>query len=250
MKDTPSKTHQLTQTMTPAEESLRPIIEGFQYFKEHVFPTQQPLFQKLANQQNPRAMVITCADSRVVPELITQCAPGDLFVTRNVGNIVPPYGQMMGGVSTAIEYAVMVLKVQHIIICGHSDCGAMNAVLNPASLTQMPTVKAWLNHADTAKAMVREQCGCADQQHLGLLTEENVIAQLDHLRTHPAVASKIATGQLFIHGWIYDIEHGEIDAYDHQQHQFRPLLSATLPTATPQARHHRSGHAPTSMDMA
>lgn len=248
MKDSTSETHQPTPPMTPAEEALQHIVEGFQHFKDHVFPTQQPLFQKLANQQNPRAMVITCADSRIVPELITQCAPGDLFVTRNVGNIVPPYGQMMGGVSTAIEYAVLVLKVQHIIICGHSDCGAMKAVLNPASLEKMPTVKAWLNHADTAKAMVREQCGCADHPHLGLLTEENVISQLDHLRTHPSVASKIATGQLFIHGWVYDIEHGEIQAYDNQQHRFRPLLSATLPTATPQARYRRPDHEPTQTD--
>ncbi|MBN0466730.1 carbonic anhydrase, partial [Pseudomonas aeruginosa] len=100
------------------------------------------LFKKLANSQRPRAMFITCADSRIVPELITQSSPGDLFVTRNVGNVVPPYGQMNGGVSTAIEYAVLALGVHHIIVCGHSDCGAMRAVLDQQTLERMPTVKA------------------------------------------------------------------------------------------------------------
>lgn len=220
-----------------AEEALQSIVDGFKRFRSEVFPQQEELFKKLATAQNPRAMFITCADSRVVPELITQSSPGDLFVNRNVGNVVPPYGQMMGGVSTAIEYAVMALGVQHIIICGHSDCGAMKAVLNPAELERMPTVKTWLRHAEVAKTVVADNCGCADHTTLGILTEENVVAQLDHLRTHPSVASRLACGQLFIHGWVYDIETSEIKAYDAQEGAFRLIGDGPLPMATPRPRY-------------
>ena len=143
-----------------ADDALKRIVDGFQHFRREVFPEQQALFKKLANSQRPRAMFITCADSRIVPELITQSSPGDLFVTRNVGNVVPPYGQMNGGVSTAIEYAVLALGVHHIIVCGHSDCGAMRAVLDPQTLERMPTVKAWLRHAEVARTVVADNCDC------------------------------------------------------------------------------------------
>ncbi|WP_417663279.1 carbonic anhydrase [Pseudomonas sp.] len=221
-----------------ADEALQYIVEGFRRFRKEVFPQQEELFKKLAHEQTPRAMFITCADSRIVPELITQTNPGDLFVTRNVGNVVPPYGQMMGGVSTAIEFAVMALNVHHIIVCGHSDCGAMKAVLNPESLERMPTVKAWLRHAEVAKTVVAENCGCVDHHTtLGLLTKENVLAQLDHLRTHPSVAAKIASGQLFVHGWVYDIETSEIVAYDAELGEFRSIDEGPTPLATPRARY-------------
>ena len=222
----------------PADAALQLIVEGFLHFQHEVFPQQKDLFKKLATAQRPRAMFIACADSRIVPELITQSAPGDLFVTRNVGNVVPPYGQMNGGVSTAIEYANLVLGVQHIIVCGHSDCGAMRGVLNPSSLETMPTVKAWLRHAEVAKTMVQENCACANEaDSMHRLTEENVIAQLQHLRTHPSVASRIASGQLFIHGWIYDIETSGIKAYDAEQGAFLPLNDLqSIPSATPKAR--------------
>jgi len=221
-----------------ADAALRQIVDGFLRFHHDVFPQQEELFKKLATAQAPKAMFITCADSRIVPELITQSSPGDLFVTRNVGNVVPPYGQMNGGVSTAIEYAVLALGVQHIIICGHSDCGAMRAVLNPDSLEKMPTVKAWLRHAEVAKTMVHDNCNCTDESEtMHVLTEENVIAQLQHLRTHPSVASRMANGQLFIHGWVYDIETSKIKAYDADQSRFLPLDgSRPIPVATPKAR--------------
>ena len=221
-----------------ADAALQLIVEGFMHFHHEVFPQQKDLFKKLATAQRPRAMFIACADSRIVPELITQSAPGDLFVTRNVGNVVPPYGQMNGGVSTAIEYANLALGVQHIIICGHSDCGAMRAVLNPASMEKMPTVKAWLRHAEVAKTMVQDNCECANEtEGMHILTEENVIAQLQHLRTHPSVASRIANGQLFIHGWVYNIETSQIKAYDAEQGCFLPLDNPlAIPCATPKAR--------------
>jgi carbonic anhydrase len=212
------------QEAETADAALQHIVDGFLHFHHEVFPQQEELFKKLATAQKPRAMFITCADSRIVPELITHSSPGDLFVTRNVGNVVPPYGQMNGGVSTAIEYAVLALGVQHIIICGHSDCGAMRAVLNPASLEKMPTVK--------------DNCNCTDESEtMHVLTEENVIAQLQHLRTHPSVASRMANGQLFIHGWVYDIETSKIKAYDADQSRFLPLDgSRPIPVATPKAR--------------
>ena len=221
-----------------ADAALQHIVDGFLHFHHDVFPQQEELFKKLATAQSPRAMFITCADSRIVPELITQSSPGDLFVTRNVGNVVPPYGQMNGGVSTAIEYAVLALGVQHIIVCGHSDCGAMRAVLNPDSLEKMPTVRAWLRHAEVAKAMVHDNCDCANEgESMKVLTEENDIAQLQHLRTHPSVASRMANGHLFIHGWIYNIETSEIRAYDAEKAAFRPLNGTEpIPSATPRAR--------------
>ncbi|MDB6142538.1 MAG: carbonate dehydratase [Pseudomonas sp.] len=221
-----------------AEVALQHIVDGFMHFRNEVFPDQEELFKKLATAQRPRAMFIACADSRIVPELITQSAPGDLFVTRNVGNVVPPYGQMNGGVSTAIEYAVIALGVHHIIICGHSDCGAMRAVLNPQTLEKMPTVAAWLRHAEVAKIVVEDNCHCADEQEtMQVLTQENVIAQLQHLRTHPSVASKMASGQLFIHGWVYSIETSEILAYDAEQDRFLPLDGTLpIPMATPRSR--------------
>lgn len=222
-----------------AQEALQHIVEGFQRFRHEVFPQQEELFRKLANAQRPRAMFITCADSRIVPELITQSSPGDLFVTRNVGNVVPPYGQMNGGVSTAIEYAVMALGVHHIIVCGHSDCGAMKAVMDPQTLERMPTVKAWLRHCEVAKTVVAENCHrCGDRETLEVLTEENVVAQLNHLSTHPSVASRIASGQLFIHGWVYCIETSEIKAYDAELGAFRPLDGeGPVPLATPRPRY-------------
>ncbi|MND92763.1 Carbonic anhydrase 1 [compost metagenome] len=221
-----------------AEDALKHIVDGFLHFHHEVFPQQEELFKKLATAQRPRAMFITCADSRIVPELITHSSPGDLFVTRNVGNVVPPYGQMNGGVSTAIEYAILALGVHHIIVCGHSDCGAMRAVLNPQSLEKMPTVKAWLRHAEVARTVVEDNCHCANEnESMQVLTEENVIAQLQHLRTHPSVASRMASGQLFIHGWIYSIETSEIRAYDAEQDCFLPLNGTQpIPCATPKGR--------------
>lgn len=220
-----------------AEDALSAIVGGFKRFRHEVFPQQEELFKALASAQNPRAMFITCADSRIVPELITQSAPGDLFVTRNVGNVVPAYGQMMGGVSTAIEYAVLALGVQHIIVCGHSDCGAMKAVLAPETLESMPTVKAWLRHSEVALRVVEENCACDSHDTLGILTEENVVAQLNHLCTHPSVAARVASSQLFIHGWVYDIETSAIRAYDAESGSFLPLDGEVVPMATPKARY-------------
>lgn len=218
---------------------MKKLVDGFLRFRTELYPQQEAFFRRLAaDPQHPLAMFITCADSRVIPELITQADPGDLFVCRNVGNIVPPYAQFTGGVSTAIEYAVMVLGVRHIIVCGHSDCGAMKATMQPDTISNLHAVSAWLRHAYIARQVVDENypgCGCEEKLHH--LTEENVIAQLDHLRTHPSVAARLARGDLGIHGWVYDIEHCTIRAFSAEQNCFVPLEQyADMPQATPRAR--------------
>ncbi|MBU2256176.1 MAG: carbonic anhydrase, partial [Gammaproteobacteria bacterium] len=124
-----------------------------------------------------------------------------------------------------------------IIVCGHSDCGAMKAVLAPETLESMPTVKAWLRHSEVALRVVEANCGCEGHDRLGILTEENVVAQLNHLCTHPSVAARVASGQLFIHGWVYDIETSEIKAYDAEKGEFRLIGDGPLPMATPRARY-------------
>jgi carbonic anhydrase len=157
--------------------------------------------------------------------MITQTQPGELFVCRNIGNIVPGYGEMLGGVSAVVEYAVMVLGVKHVVVCGHSDCGAMKGLLNPASTKDLPTVEAWLRNAQAAKSAVfaRKLEGDAAMQ---ALIEENVRLQLTHLRTHPAVAAALANGKIHLRGWVYDIGDGKITVLDETSNQFMPLDEA------------------------
>jgi carbonic anhydrase len=218
---------------------MESLLKGFSHFRERVYPEQQEVFKRLASGQTPHTFFITCADSRVMPELMFNTGPGELFVLRNIGNIVPPYSNHVGGVTAAIEYAVGVLGVSNIVVCGHSDCGAMKAVLKPESLDGLPSVAAWLRHADTARHVAASHGhALASDECLACLTEENIISQLDHLRTQPVVATRLAHGTLRIHGWIYDIAQGDIRAFDVQAGRFVPLLSrnGVAPEATPPAR--------------
>jgi carbonic anhydrase len=204
---------------------MQRLVDGHVRFKQSVFPRQEESFLKLAHAQHPQAMFITCADSRIVPELILQADPGDLFVYRNAGNIVPPYTAGYDGASAAIEFAVCALGVRHIIVCGHADCGAMKGVLHcdDPGLAAMPTVRAWLRHADAARQITGARDGGLEAPDaLDHLVHQNVIAQLYNLRTHPSVAAKLATGQLSIHGWVYHIASGSIVAVD-DGGQFAPL---------------------------
>ena len=182
-------------------------------FRTEVYPENEAAYlQAVSEPQRPEALFITCADSRVDPETITRSLTGDLFVTRNVGNLVPAYGEMMGGVSAVIEYAVTALKVKHVVVCGHSDCGAMKGLLNPEGLATMPTVKSWLKNAHAALS-VAESLAEPDEKPSALLrrlTEENVLLQMQHLRTHPSVAGAMAREELTISGWVYDIGTGEV----------------------------------------
>ena len=216
---------------------MQRLIEGYKQFRQHILPRRTPLFQKLATAQHPQTLLITCSDSRVVPDLITQTDPGELFICRNAGNMVPPYGEVHGGVSATIEYAVLALNVEHIIVCGHSDCGAMRGVLHPEKLGDMPTVQSWLRNADSARRTVIENYPpLTEEQHLRALTEENVLSQLDHLRTHPSVAARLSRGSIQVAGWVYEIRTGEIRSYDAAQQRFAPLDAKTAPGALPRPR--------------
>ena len=195
------------------DAALEELKAGVRRFRTDIYPDNKDAYVKAASvPQKPHALIVTCADSRIDPELITQSQPGDIFVTRNVGNLVPAYGEMLGGVSAVIEYAVSALKVQHVAICGHSDCGAMKALLNPASLEKLPTVKSWLTNAQAALSVANSLAHKDDSasDSLRQLTEENVLLQLQHLRTHPSVAGAMAKGELTISGWVYDIGTGEV----------------------------------------
>ena len=208
------------------EHTVGRLVGGVDRFRTRVFPRRRGQFEKLAQGQSPRVLFIACADSRVVPEMITQTEPGELFVCRNIGNIIPAYGEMLGGVSAVVEYAVIALGVTDIIVCGHSDCGAMKALLNPddATLKRMPTVVSWLRNAEAARSIVeatRPDLGETDKVHA--LVEQNVQVQLAHLRTHPSVAARLAGGTLTLHGWVYVIETGEVFAYDEASRRLRPL---------------------------
>lgn len=207
-------------------------------FAKQVFPNQSDLYSKLAaHGQSPKALMISCADSRVVPEHIMQAEPGDLFVCRNAGNIVPPYATQNGGVTSTVEYAVMVLGIHDIIVCGHSDCGAMKAVANPAGLEKMPNVAAWLRHSCAAEQVVNENYpGVEGGERVRAISLENVVAQLNHLRTHPAVAAGIARGDIALHGWFFDIGAGQVLALDGETGRFLPIdEDHPLPVAFPAA---------------
>ena len=202
---------------------MHDIINGFLRFQQAVYPTHKELFKTLATGQTPKALFISCSDSRMVPELVTQREPGDLFVIRNAGNIVPSFGPEPGGVSATVEYAVAQLKVTDIVICGHSDCGAMTAVATCACLDHMPAVKNWLRHTDAARMINESRNHATEKERIDGMVRENVIAQLNNIRTHPSVALALAQGRLALHGWVYDIETGSIAALDTTNNTFIPL---------------------------
>lgn len=193
-------------------------------FQNEVYPEKKELFEKLSKGQAPEALFITCSDSRVEPTMITQTNPGELFICRNAGNIVPPHMNHTGGMTASVEYAVAALKVPHIVVCGHTECGAMNGAMNPESLAGLPHVKEWLGFSAAAKAIIDEVAADADEStRMRLLLERNVVLQLQHLKTHPSVAARLARGDLKMHGWIYDIKTGGVCAYNEANDKFEPV---------------------------
>jgi carbonic anhydrase len=207
------------------EESRERLIVGVRRFQREVYPQREAEYRRMAREgQKPHALFITCADSRIGPELITQAGPGEIFVSRNIGNLVPAYGDALGGVSAIIEYAVAGLEVSQVVVCGHTDCGAMIGLLHPDRVEQMPIVKSWLRHGDAALSIVRSR-NTAHDEHSALeeLIEENVLLQLHHLRTHPSVAGRLARGSLALSGWVYDIGHGKVRIHDEGQGRFVPV---------------------------
>ena len=207
------------------EDPVDKLFDGVREFRDNVFPERRERFEELAKGQNPRILFITCADSRVVPEMITQTEPGELFVCRNIGNIVPAYGEMMGGVSAVVEYAVVALGVTDIVVCGHSNCGAMAGLIrDPAKLDNIPTVRCWLRNAHAARSVVEVlHPELEGDDKIQALVEQNGVTQLQHLGTHPAVAAGVASGRVELHGWVYDIETGSISLHDAAQGRMVPF---------------------------
>jgi carbonic anhydrase len=203
------------------------LVKGVHKFQNDVFRTKQALFERLGKGQSPGVLFITCSDSRVNPTLLTQSNPGELFVIRNAGNIVPEWGDEVGGEAATLEYAVTALKVTDIVVCGHSQCGAMKGLLNLEQTREaLPAVGQWLAHAETTRTIMSETyADVTDPKKLTMIAiEENVLVQIEHLRTHPTVRAAMAEKALHIHGWVYTIETGEVHAYDNDLGQFLPLI--------------------------
>jgi carbonic anhydrase len=204
------------------DESRKRLLAGISRFQSSVFPERQATYERLIREgQRPHTLFLTCADSRIDPELLTQAAPGEIFVSRNIGNLVPAYGEMLGGISAVIEYAVAALEVSQVVVCGHSDCGAMTGLLHPEKVESMPVVKSWLRNAEAALSVVRARKTASDEASaLHELIEENVLLQMRHLATHPSIAGKLAQGVVALSGWVYDIANGSVSIYDEQRRKF------------------------------
>jgi carbonic anhydrase len=210
---------------------MEKLVRGFLKFRTEVFGKKKELFTRLSENQAPRALFITCSDSRVDPTLLTQTDPGELFILRNAGNMVPPYGSMQGGSTATIEYAMAVLKVPHIIVCGHTDCAVMKALLNPEAVSDLPAFREWVGQAETTRRLMHEHyTDLEGDDRLIKTTQENVRSQLDHLRTHPSVALLLRQKKVDLHGWVYSISTGEVWVYDFDSEQFASLLDETYPS--------------------
>ena len=210
---------------------MRKLIAGILKFRRTTFPRHSKLFNQLAFAQAPDTLFISCSDSRVVPDLIASTDPGELFTVRNVGNLIPPAyadGKSTGDVSeaSAIEYAVLVLNVKNIVVCGHSECGAMKAVISGKSAPDTPNLTQWLSHARGAT----ERLSNEDQSATGLsphdrLSQLNVLAQIEHLFTYDIVRDRTTRGMLKLSGMWFDIASGSMHAYDEELKRFAPVDS-------------------------
>jgi len=198
---------------------MKYLLPGLRKFSERVFPGHQEHFESLAQGQKPHTLMITCSDSRIDPNLVTQTKPGELFVVRNAGNIIPPFGASKGGEEAAIEFAIEGLGVRNIVICGHSQCGAMAALVDKVNLDNLPCVKSWLGHAQATKRRIDAMAGDFDLSHV---VEENVLVQADNLRTHPSVSGALRSGRVQLFGWVYSFETGSIAVYDPRLKKYLP----------------------------
>jgi carbonic anhydrase len=230
---------------------MKKLMDGLQKFQREVFPLKKELFERLASGQKPSTLFITCADSRVVPDLFTQSEPGEIFVIRNAGNIVPAYRRPPGGVTATIEFAVAVLGVKHIVICGHTDCGAMKGLLHPETLTEVPAVADWLDQAQATRRVVLDNYKDEEESTLvSAMIRENVLVQLQNLQTHPSVLSRLASGEVMLYGWIYNIGTGDVHSFDADKQSFIRLDGSYSPHATPVARLSREATLSTSTDRS
>jgi carbonic anhydrase len=207
---------------------MRRLLHGVRHFHQRIFPIWRPRFEHLASGQSPSTLFITCSDSRIVPHLLTQTEPGELFVLRNAGNLVPPSSAAHAGEAATIEYAVEVLKVSDVVVCGHSHCGAIAGLLRPESLRHLPAVRNWLAHARSTFQEFNDHASEQDPQGdvLAAAVQHNVTTQLAHLRTYDHVEKAESRGDLALHGWFYRFETGETFRLDEQAQTFCSMLDA------------------------
>ena len=211
---------------------MKKLIDGLQKFQTGYFSSHRELFEELSHGQHPRILFITCSDSRVDPNLITQAEVGEIFVIRNAGNIIPPFGAANGGEGAAIEYAITALNIEQVIVCGHSHCGAMKGLLKLNSLQEkMPLVYDWLKHAEATRRLVKDNYSNLEGEELLEVTvAENVLTQLENLQTYPVIRSRLHQRNLTLHGWIYRIESGQVLEYDRASHDFIAPQSSIIDT--------------------
>jgi carbonic anhydrase len=187
------------------------IMHGVNEFKQQVFEKKQALFRELAREQHPKALFITCSDSRIDPALLTQSEPGELFVLRNAGNIIPPHGSSMGiGQEATIDYAIHHLHIEHIIVCGHTCCGAMHALMATPENELSPPLRQWLSCAEAVRQIVRNEPSPTMEEDVTRAVHVNVQVQMAHVATLPAVAAALARKKLELHGWVYCLATGEV----------------------------------------
>ena len=203
---------------------MQKLVEGHQRFLDNVFPARRDQFHLLAEQQAPRWLLVTCSDSRIVPDLMLGTGPGDLFISRSIGNVVPVTMNDVDGVTATIEYAVDVLKVPYVILCGHSDCGAIKAAIDRTGLDKLPKANRWLQHVEAAFSH-RQPLKPEDGPHAELCSviRGNVVAQLGNLKAQPSVSRAMSEGRLKVFGWYYDILTGEIEQFDEESRRFVTL---------------------------
>jgi carbonic anhydrase len=207
--------------------NIEEYAQGNNLFRTYFKNNKESLLKLVTSGQSPKALFIGCSDSRVIPDLMVQSNPGDLFVIRNVGNFVPPYkpDEDFHATASGIEYATSVLKVEEIIICGHTHCGACKALYEPIEDPSLVHTKKWLELGESAKTSAILSLGAnAPKEDLLRLTEKlSVIKQIENILTYPTVKKLFEDGNLHIHGWYYDIETGKIEYYNADSYEFLPL---------------------------
>ncbi len=207
------------------------LLRGLTKFQSQVFPERREFYERLATSQNPDVLFVTCGDSRIDPELLTQSGPGEVFVERNPGNLVPVYDeQAQGGVSASIEYALVALQVRNVVICGHSDCGAMRGLLHPETLEALPAVARWLTYGAT------EPPKGTEEDRMRAITRRNVLQQMENLKTHPCATERLAAGRLAVYGWVYEIHTGQVETFDPATGLFAPYCFDRLSGAASVAK--------------
>lgn len=203
---------------------MEKLYKGIHKFQESYFKKEEEFFKRLSKEQKPEVLFITCSDSRVDPNLVTQSRPGELFIVRNVGNIIPPYDAIKdkNSVAAAIEFAVLSLKVKDIIVCGHSNCGAMEALYkDERELTNMPHLRDWLQLAEPVRNIVLKYYPQTSSEIRQRVTEEeNILCQLHSVQTYPFIKQALDEGALHLHGWYYNIETGSIYYYNSSEDIF------------------------------